>query len=202
MKFKNLSKILVLSLGVGAFSLSGIPISANAESGPNELIGGEEVPSVKLTPESLNLEQKKLYDEEVEKGNDVEIFQTKQGFTVITSVSTDNQSVSPFATQQTMNLAASVYHGYLKIGYTTGYMNISRTSSSASINSWNVTPYSYTGTAWNDHFTRGSGSNPAILNHKFTLKVNYPAWGMQQLSIPFYGTYKMYPSGKLSIDIT
>ncbi len=52
----------------------------------------------------------------------------------------------------------------------------------------------------NNHFKRGLGSNPAILNHKFTLKVNVPTLGeMQQLTIPFYC---MYPSRKLSVDST
>ncbi|MGE6539632.1 hypothetical protein [Bacillus luti] len=159
--------------------------------------------TIKLSPEDLNFAQKQQYDEEIANGNEVvDISQTHEGYTVITSVSEGDKQASAYSIQQTMNLASNVYHGWLKVGSTKGSMNITRTGSTAKINSWNITPYSSTGTAVNNHVKRGSGSNPAILNHKFTLTINYAAWGMQQSKIPFYGTYKIYGNGKLDISIT
>ncbi|MGI8363480.1 hypothetical protein [Bacillus cereus] len=162
----------------------------------------------KLSVNDLNFVQKQQYDKEIANGKEVvDISQTKEGFIVITSVSevpTQNSpsTIQRASIQQTMNLASNVYHGWIKVGSTKGHMNITRNGSTTSINSWNITPYSLTGTAVNNHINRGSGSNPAILNHKFTLTINYPAWGMQQSKIPFYGTYEIYGNGKLNISIT
>lgn len=183
--------------------------SAYAQSNNNNIPAQQNNVSIELSPDSLNSAQKQTYDQELKKGNKVKAFLTKKRYTVITSASQpqsklqspQNTLISPASAGACVNLGVTVYDGWVRVGFTTGYMNASYSGYSAYITDYNVTPYSYTGTAWNTSLWVGYGNNSAILHHGFTLVENYPAWGMQQAEIPFYGSYEIDYNGNVNISV-